>query len=333
MDALPPELTAWAHHILTTPDPAQKTALTFAACRLWNSGQLSVGPARPLSIVPPRPEGVRLVAPRELQRRGKGGSVESRVRMLHSLASIEQWAVDLAWDIIARFAEYTVQAPDGTRHELERDFFDDFVRMAGEEANHFNLLRGRLKSLGTDFGALPSHAGLWESATTTSHDLLCRLVIVHMVHEARGLDVNPRTIAKFSSAGDAESVEKLDVIYRDEISHVATGTKHFERLARVVGVESVKTFHEIFWRHFKGNTKPPFNEEARREAGMAREMYWPLAEAGRDGASAGAGGGTCASGSAGDADADEKEDIEGEVSNEGAIYSKECRGWGRHFVC
>lgn len=33
------------------------------------------------------------------------------------------------------------------------------------------------------------------------------------MHEARGLDVNPNTIARFVKAGDTESVEKLKIIH------------------------------------------------------------------------------------------------------------------------
>lgn len=63
-------------------------------------------------------------------RRGKGGTQSSRVALLHSLANIEQWAIDLAWDIIARF--FNVQFPDGTK--LPNEFFIDFVKVARDEA-------------------------------------------------------------------------------------------------------------------------------------------------------------------------------------------------------
>ena len=43
----------------------------------------------------------------------------------------------------------------------------------------------RLIELGSYFGALPVHNGLWESADTTKDNFLARLAIVHMVHEAR----------------------------------------------------------------------------------------------------------------------------------------------------
>jgi uncharacterized ferritin-like protein (DUF455 family) len=111
-----------------------------------------------------------MVDPGQVRKRGKGGSLESRIAILHSLANIEQWAIDLGWDIIARFA---------TSH-LPREFYNDFVQLAKEEAIHFSLLVSRLEELGSHFGALPVHGGLWDSARDTAHDLGCRLAIVHM---------------------------------------------------------------------------------------------------------------------------------------------------------
>ena len=62
--------------------------------------------------------------------------------------------------------------------------------MAEDEAKHFSLLKTRLEELGSYYGAHTVHAGLWESALDTQDDLLARLAIIHLVHEARGLDVS-----------------------------------------------------------------------------------------------------------------------------------------------
>lgn len=70
-------------------------------------------------------------------RRGKGGTQASRVALLHSLANIEQWAIDLSWDIIARFAN--TEFPDRTR--LPKEFFNDFVKVATDEAKVSRLIR------------------------------------------------------------------------------------------------------------------------------------------------------------------------------------------------
>ncbi len=90
------------------------------------------------------------------------------------------------------------------------------------------MLEKRLTELGSHFGALPVHNGLWESATVTKDNFLSRLAIVHMVHEARGLDVHPQTRQRFKNQNDHESVELLDILYNDEITHVAAGIKWFQ---------------------------------------------------------------------------------------------------------
>ncbi len=83
---------------------------------------------------------------------------------------------------------------------------------------HFSLLRRRLQELGSFYGEYTGHARFWESAQETAYSLPARLSIMHLVHEARGLDINPTTIAKFRAAGDQESVRVLEIILHDEIT-------------------------------------------------------------------------------------------------------------------
>jgi uncharacterized ferritin-like protein (DUF455 family) len=136
---------------------------------------------------------------------GKMGKRKNRTVMLHALANIEQWAIDLAWDMIARFGPSDTALPPA--------FFADWTKVALDESKHFSLLTGRLRDLGTVYGSLPVHASLWQSASDTAHSLRARLAIIHLVHEARGLDVNPGTIARFAKQGDDESVRILNIIH------------------------------------------------------------------------------------------------------------------------
>ena len=160
---------------------------------------------------------------------------------------------------------------------LPRAFFDDWVAVAAEEAEHFSLLSARLASLGSVYGDLPAHDGLWEAAAATAHDLLARLAVVPLVLEARGLDVTPEMIARLERAGDDASAAVLDRIYRDEIGHVAAGMRWFEWLCAERRSEPQRTFHVLVRRHFSGALKPPFNRRAREEAGFAAAYYEPLA--------------------------------------------------------
>ena len=198
-----------------------------------------------------------------MPKRKAGPGLARRIALLHALAHIELNAIDLAWDLVARF----------TSRHLPRAFHDDWVEVADQEAAHFELLRARLAELGADYGDLPAHDGLWQAALKTRHDLLARLAIAPLVLEARGLDVTPGMIATLRRHGDEPSAAALEAIYREEIGHVATGKRWFDWLAARRGFDPPVAFRDVVRRHFRGRLKPPFNEAARAEAGLAPSFY------------------------------------------------------------
>jgi len=202
-----------------------------------------------------------------MPRRRTGQSLAGRQALYHALAHIELNAIDLAWDIIARF----------TAENPPRGFYDDWVKVADDEARHFALLEQRLAALDTDYGALPAHNGLWEAAQATAHDLLARLAVVPLVLEARGLDVTPGLIGKLVAAGDTKGAAALEVIYQDEIAHVAAGKRWFDWLCARRGLVPEAAWRELVARHFKGAVKPPFNTEARLAAGLQPGFYQAIA--------------------------------------------------------
>jgi uncharacterized ferritin-like protein (DUF455 family) len=71
---------------------------------------------------------VKLLSPGAMPKRGKGGTLASRQALLHSLVHIENWAIDLSWDIIARFG---VQQ---AHYCLPKAFFDDFVQVSSRRS-------------------------------------------------------------------------------------------------------------------------------------------------------------------------------------------------------
>src|SRR5258708_7900286 len=219
-------LAEGAAAILAAGEPAEKVALSRALATRWLAGGMTVGNAIPPPR-PARPARPALCPPRDMPRRRNFGSIAGRIALIHALAHIELNAIDLAWDIIARF-------PGA---DLPRAYYDDWVGVAAEEAEHFTLLVDRLGALGAAYGELPAHDGLWEAAAATAHDRLARLAIVPLVLEARGLDVTPEMIARLERFGDGESAAVLRRIYADEIGHVATGMRWFKFLcARRGGV-------------------------------------------------------------------------------------------------
>jgi uncharacterized ferritin-like protein (DUF455 family) len=259
-------LTDGACSILLAAAPAEKVARAEALAQAWHEGTAAFVASAMPPARPARPERPALLPPRDMPKRKAGGNVEKRIALLHALAHIELNAIDLAWDIIARFGAA----------ETPRDFFADWVKVGSEEALHFALLEARLKELGSEYGALPAHDGLWQAAEETSHDLIARLAIVPLVLEARGLDVTPATIADFRRAGDEPSGAILERIYVDEIGHVAIGMRWFEHFAKAAGLDPKSAWQDRVRKHFKGTLKPPFNDAARKDAGFDPDFYRPL---------------------------------------------------------
>lgn len=262
-------LAEMAVEVLTTADGREKTALGRVHAAAWFAARaagapLPVGRADPPDR-PSRPERPELLAPRDVPRR-RPGTEAGRLALLHAVAHIELNAVDLHWDIIARF----------TDQPMAPGFYDDWVKAADEEAKHFNLVCDCLEALGSHYGALPAHAGMWRAAEDTAGDLLARLAVVPMVLEARGLDVTPGMIEIFRKAGITGAVAALEVIHAEEVGHVAYGSKWFNWLCGRDGLDPKDVFHDLVRRHFHGTLKPPFNEEKRAEAGLPPDFYWPL---------------------------------------------------------
>ena len=261
-----PTLSAAAAAVLTTADPAAKCRLTRQAAADWFAGRI----VEPGDTVPPdrpaRPERPQLLHPRDMPNRRYGGE-RGRLALVHALAHIELNAIDLAWDIVCRFP-----------HEaMPRAFLDDWVRVAVDEAEHFEMLGRLMAELGARYGDLPAHDGLWQAAEKTADNRMARLAVVPMTLEARGLDTTPATIERLARNGDALTPPVLEVIYRDEIRHVAAGARWFAYLADRAGEDAAAAFHRIHAHRFPAGLKAPFNHAARAEAGFPRHWYEPLA--------------------------------------------------------
>ena len=248
--------------VLLTSQPLDKVRAARSAARAWRQGALAHEFDVTMPGRPARPASPQLLPPSNMPKRGKGGSERGRIAMLHALAHIEFGAIDLAFDLAGRFGA-----------SFPPDFVSDWLGVGADEAIHFLLLDRRLRTLGSFYGALPAHDGLWEAAEATAHDPLARLAVVPMVLEARGLDVTPATVERFEAAGDRRSAAILSRIYRDEIRHVRAGTKWFGIGCEAQRIEPVSHWQRLVGLHFRGLIKPPFNDSARLEAGLSRDFY------------------------------------------------------------
>ncbi|HEX8046070.1 ferritin-like domain-containing protein [Rhizobium sp.] len=252
---------------IRSADLDRKTSLAQETATRWFARTLSLRSPldRPLADRPGRPERPELVPPKHMKKRSLH-TLQGRIALLHAIAHIELNAVDLALDIVARFA--TGPVPNS--------FFDGWMQVAFEEAKHFKMVRARLRDLGADYGDLPAHDGLWQAAHATRTDLTARLAVVPLILEARGLDVTPALQAKMRETGDMESAAVLDVIYNDEKGHVAVGAKWFRFLCAREKRDPARTFQELVRSNFRGSLKAPFNDIARAEAGLTPSFYRSL---------------------------------------------------------
>jgi uncharacterized ferritin-like protein (DUF455 family) len=259
-------IAAACRDILETADPADKVKAARRTARAWRRGELGFAFDTPMPAEPARPPQPPLLPPTRMPRRGKAGSQRGRIALLHALAHIEFSAIDLAFDLVGRFG-----------NTFPRTFVDDWVGVGADEAMHFALLHRRLRSLGSFYGDLPAHAGLWEAAADTAHDPLARLAVVPTVLEARGLDVTPAILGSLRLAGDERSAAILERIYTDEIRHVSAGMKWFRYGCESRKLDPVASWKALVTKHFRGIVKPPFNDSARDEAGLSRDFYAGLA--------------------------------------------------------
>lgn len=258
------DLWQYCRAVLLTADPMDKAEKALQVTKMWQTDQLirPENPPQDWPDCPARPTKPALLPPNKMPRRRTKG-LTGRIGLLHALAHIELNAIDLAFDMLGRFAS---TMPD------ER-FIADWLKVGADEARHFSLLNGRLNELGAAYGDLPAHDGLWEAADATKHDLLARLAIVPMVLEARGLDVTPPMIEKLTAHGDTASAVILDTIYRDEKTHVRIGSQWFMTLCQQQNKTPQSCFKALVKTYFKGVLKPPFNTEARQEAGLPAHFY------------------------------------------------------------
>jgi uncharacterized ferritin-like protein (DUF455 family) len=243
----------------------EKLALTHQAWRTLENGELNLvtdQPVSPITLVK-FPDKPILLAPRNMPNR-KLNTTEGVAAFFHAIAHVEFMAIYLAWDMLYRF------------RGLPDEFYQDWLRVADEEAQHFELIRAHLLAMNVRYGDLPAHNGLWDHAKDTAEDLLARLAMVPRCMEARGLDVTPAIIDKFRQLGDDSSVALLNRILTDEVGHVERGSYWFKFVCEQQGYEPEAKYRQLIKQYYQGGKpKGPFNREMRIIAGFSNaELDW-----------------------------------------------------------
>ncbi len=250
-----------ALHCLLSTEPNEKVALATDMHERNGAGALapseSCAHCPVVDIpVPGRPARPRLVRPGAVASRGLG-TPAGRIALIHAVAHIEFNAINLACDAVYRF------------RGMPAEYYADWVRVAADEARHFQMLQSRLAELGASYGDLDAHDGLWQMAVATAHDPLARMALVPRVLEARGLDVTPGMIERLRSAGDPATVACLAIILEEEVAHVAAGTRWFRYLCAQRAVDPEATFFALADALAPGAIRGPFNLSKRQAAGFS----------------------------------------------------------------
>lgn len=248
------------YQVILQTDPGLKCSLTHQLRQDWLGGLLGRSDNDAIKDLdtPGRPDKPDLVDPRYVEKRSLA-TEQGRIVMLHSFAHIEFNAINLALDAAYRFRDM----PD--------EFITDWLQVASEEAHHFNLINDYLHDLDSFYGAFSAHNGLWDMVCKTRHDVLHRMALVPRVMEARGLDVTPGMMEKFRQKGDQRAVSILQVIYEEEIGHVAIGNRWYQYCCERSQLDPQETFRSLIEAYFGGRLRGPFNWPARLAAGFEED--------------------------------------------------------------
>jgi uncharacterized ferritin-like protein (DUF455 family) len=245
---------------LQAADPEAKVALVLALWADHPTLALGARPPEPAQL-PGRPAAPELIPPTQVPQRSPY-TPQGRAALLHAICHIEFNAINLALDAVWRF------------DDMPPAFYADWLRVACEEAQHYQLLHGHLLALGHRYGGFAAHDGLWEMAEKTRDDITARMALVPRTLEARGLDATPLIQARLRKVATPDALavcEALNIILRDEIGHVAIGNHWYRWLCERQGLDPVAHYPVVAARYRAPRLRPPFNDDARRAAGFSAE--------------------------------------------------------------
>ncbi|MEE9331031.1 MAG: ferritin-like domain-containing protein [Methylophilaceae bacterium] len=257
------ELRQSALNWLLTADPYRKSKGVRALQKSFLAKQIALNSQTLLGHsttdqkpIPGRPSKPELVSPLNVKKRSMRTN-EGRASLVHALVHIEFNAINLALDAVWRF------------EGMPNQYYIDWLKVAAEEAYHFTLLNEHLQTLGYEYGHFTGHNSLWEMVEKTQGDVLARMALVPRTMEARGLDANLPLRNKLAQAGDMRAAEILDIILRDEIGHVAIGNYWFNWLCEQQKLDPIKIFDALCKQYNAPKMRPPYNMDARRQAGFS----------------------------------------------------------------
>jgi uncharacterized ferritin-like protein (DUF455 family) len=253
------ELRSQALLLLSIKDPGTKCSAVAQLREQYLAGDINLNSKVLLSDkdvdIPGRPDAPILVNPGLVKRRSMV-TAEGRAVLIHALAHIEFNAINLALDAVWRFAG------------MPQEYYEDWLRVAAEEAYHFDLLNQHLHTQGFKYGDFPAHNSLWEMVSKTTESILARMALVPRTMESRGLDALPPIQEKLAQANDHEAVRLLQIILNDEVGHVEIGNRWFNYMCQKDHLDPIKAYADLVEKYEAPKLRGPFNYAARKAAGF-----------------------------------------------------------------
>ncbi len=229
------DLLRAAQQCLAEADPLRKVALTQAYAAAFRAGRLKVAtdapPPEPIRM-PGRPAQLMLVHPREVPRRG-----------------LVAWKVGLPSSTPSPISNSTRSTWPGTRCTASvacRRRFMPTGSAVPTTNRGISCCASACRCMATTTPTSRAQRPV-EMCEKTAHDGLARMALVPRVLEARGLDVTPGMIEKLRNVGDGETADVLEVILREEVAHVAAGSRWYRWYCDRAGVEPRARFRNCLW--------------------------------------------------------------------------------------
>ena len=256
------ELYSTLETILTTAAPSEKIALFREFYDAYRHGDVvrSNDSTPRVFSDPSYREHCMVIDPKEVPRRTKLDTIRGQILLLHAIAHIEYSAIDLALDAVYRF------------RGVGESFEEDWLVVADDEVQHFEMIEELLRELGSFYGEYPVHDALFEASMRTL-GLHERMAVVPRYLEANGLDATPLILKKLYPHRHHPMIQKimaaLNVILDEEVDHVRKGDVWFEYACKEEGKE-VSSYFEIIEKYYPKSfpRRVDINCEARRQAGF-----------------------------------------------------------------
>ena len=185
---------------------------------------------------------------------------EGQARMLHDLASIELQAMELGLRTLVEFPE----APE----EFRRDLWE----LTLSESRHLSMCITEIGSLGFNWGDWPVNCGLWQ-CVSVQDSLLDRVLIVHRYLEGSGLDAGDTLLRRLAGVEAKGVHHAVKIINTEEIDHVLFGSRWYEKLCLIEGLNPVTDFSTRMdkLRTVLPKRINPLNRDLRQRSGFSEE--------------------------------------------------------------